>query len=277
MKRGKLKSLSRGGFTILETMMFLAVTSLVFIAAMQYVSGRQNREFFISSVRDFETKLLDVANDVSTGFYQSGGSLRCSATGPSGSPAFSAGGDDTLGTNTDCIFVGTVLKLGDGGDKQKYTQYSMGGLRKSGGSYVTNLAMSKPRVINVPGLPSSRAVGSGITIECVKVGGSTCTDNNAAIGFFTTFDGSSMIAENGGAVQANVMTFSGVSLGSDATSVVNQLNDDSSYTSPVYNPGITICLKSGGTNQYALVSLGGNSSSNLSTKTEIKSGGTLCA
>ncbi len=57
------------GYTIVETMIFLAVSSLMFISAMILINGRQSRAEFIQAVRVFEANLRDVANDVSTGYY----------------------------------------------------------------------------------------------------------------------------------------------------------------------------------------------------------------
>lgn len=273
MNRGRKGTSPIGGYTIVETLIFLAVSAAIFFAAMMYVSGRQNREYFITAVRDFETKLLDVANDVATGYYQRSGSLGCAAT--AAGPTYSSTGD--LGKNESCIFVGTVLKLGDNSNKETFTQFALGGLRQTGGANTVNLAEAKPKVINQPSLPQASKIGAGVTVECIAVHAVSCTPSPtsayAALGFFTTFDGASLMAQNGGVIQANLIAFSGVRLsdGAHSSTVLDQLNNTANYTSPDLNPGAVICLKSGGTNQYALITIGGNNSTNLATKTEIKS------
>lgn len=276
MNRGKQRSFSIGGYTIVETLIFLAVSSVIFMAALVLVGGRQTRAEFQSGVRDFETRLADIANDVATGYYQNAGVSRQCNEGPNG-PEFS-GGNVSLGTNRVCTFVGTVVKLGSGagpsGDQQ-FIQFTMAGLRLSGGDSVTSLAQAKPKILDNGTGFEPHNVGYGIRVACIAVegvNGGACTSENAAIGFFSTFEGASLSGQGGGAVQADVISYGSLaSIADNATIAQTAVNGFTGYNSPTLNRQITICLI-GGSNQYALVRLGGNASSSLAVTSEIKEG-----
>lgn len=67
------------GYTIIETIIFLAVTGAVFASTITIVSGQQARTEFTQAVRDVQTRIQDISNDVTTGFYHNPGTLRCNA------------------------------------------------------------------------------------------------------------------------------------------------------------------------------------------------------
>lgn len=262
---------SRGGYTIVETLIFLAVSGLLLVTAMLFLSGRQARQQFQTAVRDFETKVADIANDVSNGYYQNGTPLDCQA-GPSGLTITS--GSLGLGANTPCIFIGTVLKLGSGTSEgsEEIIQYTMAGRRlNSSNADVASLAEATPTVIGVENTYSTSRIGAGIKIQCVSVEGRACSaSNNAGIGFFTTFKGSD-VSQSGSTTSTNVISYNSISIGENDTSTQAKLNTQSFYASPQLNPKITICLLGDGTDQYALVHIGGSGSSSLTVTSEIKS------
>lgn len=274
MNRGERQTKTwQSGYTIVETMIFLAVSAVMFLAALQFVGGQQNKANFINTVRSFETKLTDIANDVSTGYYQGGTKFTCTAgpTGPSisNTPA-------PQGTNSDCIFVGTVLKFGEGSDRGKFTQFTAAGLRKnSSGLNVTSLGESKPKIVQLPGSYSTNEIGYGVTVQCVDTGPSCANNlstNNAAVGFFTKFVGSSL---NGGStVQTDILRYNAPLLTNTALGEVGNIQSYNYSAPPAtdLNPtnGITVCLKGAATKQFALVHIGGTGNG-LTISTEIKS------
>ena len=67
MNRGEAR---RGGYTIVETLIFLAVSALLFVSTIILISGRQAKAQFTNSVRDLVSDITDVANDVANGYYQ---------------------------------------------------------------------------------------------------------------------------------------------------------------------------------------------------------------
>jgi hypothetical protein len=281
MNRGKRPvSLRSGGYTIVETLIFLAVSAGIFFAAVQLIGGQQGKAQFVNAVRDFETKLTDIANDVSTGYYQNGTTFNCDAvpTGPDPQP-----GARTQGTNEGCIFTGTVVKFGEGAsedDRTKFTQFTMAGLRTdpSTGLNTATLVAAKPKVVNINGAYSTQLLSYGASIQCVYAGTAPappCNNTaNGALGFFTRFTGVS--PSGGNSIQTDILLYpSPVTIDSPALTEVNDINS-ASYASGL-NPagGVTVCLKSATTSQYALVHIGGTGN-NLTFSSEIKSG-TLCS
>jgi type II secretory pathway pseudopilin PulG len=280
MNRGADSQKSKaGGFTIIETLIFLAVSGLMLVMALMFISGKQARQQFQSSVRDFESRLTDIANDVSSGYYQNGEEIAC-LVNSSGEPYFpSAQPTKPLGSNTPCIFVGTVVKLANGDSssgREQMIQYTMAGTRTAGGKDVTTLDQANPRVINRGDNYSIKSIGGGISVQCVGVGSScssTSTDNTA-IGFFTTFQGSDP-SEDSRALQTDVVSYGNKISLADALGttrlVLNETDSSIDYQTLEHNPQLTICLLSGGSKQYALVRIGGNSSSSQTITSEIKS------
>jgi hypothetical protein len=273
MNRGADSQKSKtSGYTIVETLIFLAASGLMLTMALVFISGKQARQQFQTSVRDFETTLADIANDVSTGYYQNGAPLACAKGGSPVKPVFSTTAN-ALGTNSDCIFVGTVIKLGEdsgGSGYEQFTQLAMAGLRLNGsGLGVVGLAESNPKVIDVPGEQLKRSLGTA-AVSCIRIGADTnpCTRNNAAIGFFSTFDGTAV--NDGGTIKTDVISYPTVSLDNTLSDAMQNINNDIDYATVHLNPGVTICLVGG--NQHAYVKIGGDSSSNLTITSEINEG-----
>jgi hypothetical protein len=258
----------------------LAVSAAIFFAALQLIGGQQNKAQFVNAVRDFETKLTDIANDVSTGYYQNGAQLDCNATptGPS-----STAGTTQQGQNVGCIFAGTVVKFGEGASddaRSNFTQFTMAGLRVDPATNLNaaSLAAARPKVVNVAGAFRTQVLGYGMSVQCVYTG-PTCasTTNNGALGFFTRFSGTS--PAGGSSIQTDVKLYgTPVTIDSPATSEITDI-DAASYAAATLNPsgGITVCLKSATTSQYALVRIAANGNT-LTFNHEIKnySGALTC-
>jgi type II secretory pathway pseudopilin PulG len=291
MNRGADSSKSKqGGYTIVETLIFLAVSGLMLTMAMVFVSGKQARQQFQTTVRDFETSLTDIANDVSNGNYTNNDDpfvCKVNAIGIPYFPADQSTGATTAGTHSECIFVGTVVKFGSGGStsgREQVIQYVMMGARQRSGKDVVSLTEANPRIISQASTKQITNIGAGATVECIKVGASSCDDNNAAIGFFTTFQGSDLASHSGGALQTEVLSYKTlINIDDNDGEVRRKLNPtppatvdySSASTSVERNPDITICI-SGGSNQHALVHIGSNGSSRLTVTSEIL-GGNSCS
>lgn len=272
---GRVRTTSNAaGFTIVEVLIFLAVSAAMFVTAVLIIGGQQNKTEFTNTVRDFETRVTDIANDVSTGYYVRPQNFDCTV-GPSG-PVYSTVANKAIGTNERCVFIGTVLKFGTGPGTglEKVTQFAVGGLRTTSTAVdVSSLSEAKPRVIDFSGAYTTTNIGSGVTIQCIAIGTGPCeTNNNAAIGFFTTFNGTGLGTQGGG-IHTDVLPYSAVNYNQAAAASINLINTGSVASALNPNGGVTICLKSGGTSQYALLQLGGGSASNLTIKSEIKSYG----
>ncbi|MET1032944.1 MAG: type II secretion system protein, partial [Candidatus Saccharimonadales bacterium] len=143
MKGGK----KARGFTVIETMIVLAVTGGLFLAIAVTLSGRQQRTQFEQGINDIRAQLQQVINDVGTGFYPSLTNFRCTA-GASGPVMVT--GTTNQGENTGCIFMGKAMQFGvNGTDPEQFLTYSVAGLqRTTTGDEVATYAQAQPRVIS---------------------------------------------------------------------------------------------------------------------------------
>lgn len=295
MNRGKDQSAAlMGGYTIVEVLIFLAISALLFFMAMMFVGGQVNRTEFTETVRDFETHLSDVANNVATGYYQSANNVECTKDPVSHQPRF-ANAANQQGTNGDCIFIGTVIKLGHGGagGDTSFDQFTVTGIRAAAnGESVRSLGAANPKALFAYNDDSSQQISNvvlnspflhGARVVCAKVGSTTCnpasdTNTNMAIGFFT--DLSQASPQEGGTVRTLLIPFANTQLNADPTNTAASISSGNlfgipgtNYATVPVNPngGVTICIASGGTRQYALIHVGAGGASAITVSNEIKS------
>lgn len=282
MYRGRgISTAKSGGFTVVETLIFLAVSMAMFVSATVLISGRQGKIQFNNAVRDFESNLIDMANDVANGYYQSNNDITCTVLGgaPNPQPA-----TKDLGTNQDCIFIGRVV-MPDKINPESFNTYSLAGLRTVAGAAavgaekrtndVATLAQAMPRLIhNVPSAIDNKDIGYGTTIQCIEVdtGGGlpTCASaSKTALAFLTNIRGG--IAET----ESSNKSGAGIHAVLYAYSPADYQTSDLKDAVAIASYGTTaksavICLKSGTTNQYAQIKIGADSSSSLTITSEIR-------
>lgn len=100
-----------GGYTISEVMIFLAVSTALFVLVASQINGQQTKSDFTQTARNFESRIQDLANDVSTGYYNNNNNFSCTAspgTTPSINPPVAG---QTQGSNTGCILVGQLIRM----------------------------------------------------------------------------------------------------------------------------------------------------------------------
>jgi type II secretory pathway pseudopilin PulG len=128
MKQGGNHS---GGFTIVETMIVLAVTAGLATIALAFVNGRQNTTEFMTSIYGLQQEIQQVINQTASGYLpQSGTNFKCSSTG--GTAPIITTGSSKQGTNSQCVAVGSALLFGDSGgagtpplSPKQYSVYSL--------------------------------------------------------------------------------------------------------------------------------------------------------
>lgn len=96
-----------GGYTIVETMIFLAVTGVLLISAMTLMAGRQASVQFSQAVTDAQSRMQDAIGQVASGYYPNNGSFSCFTISP-GVPTFDPT-PSVQGTSTDCVYLGKAL------------------------------------------------------------------------------------------------------------------------------------------------------------------------
>lgn len=138
------------GYTLIEVMIVLAVSGLLFVIAANFISGKQGKASFQQGSNELVSRLQSIIEEVTDGQYADV-PMTCSATGPQVNLA--AGGVQNQGTQSQCVFLGKLVHFTTRtDDANKYEIYPLVGARlKSDGSLVTALADTK----------LSPAIGSG--------------------------------------------------------------------------------------------------------------------
>ncbi len=268
------------GYTIVEVMIFLAVSGALLVSAMLLVNGQQQRTEFSQSSRDIEASLRDIMNDVSTGYYVNNGTFSCNAS-PSGPNLTSLATEQ--GTNKGCILVGRAVQFSPDGDSYNYQVYSIAGLRqKLAGTSVVEVSslddakpvLIAPRTTNtsVPDDSQVFPVPAGLKTGRVYYDNGSGEIDTGLVGFITGF-GQSDAAGN---------LTSGSIKGVDLLAVNGTTDDTPEQVAEqftvqaqrVVNPlnGVAICFEGEGVSQYALIKLGGNAR-RLTTELIIGQGG----
>jgi prepilin-type N-terminal cleavage/methylation domain-containing protein len=111
MKGGKNKQPL--GYTLIEVMIVLAVSGVMFLIAASFISGKQQKAAFNSGVNEMASQIQDMIEQVSDGRY-SDSPINCTYTPPppaGGTLTFSVGGQQ--GTNSGCTFAGKFIAFGN--------------------------------------------------------------------------------------------------------------------------------------------------------------------
>ena len=248
------------GFTIMEVLIVLTITAVLFLSATALITGKQNQTEFDQAIREVQTQIQQAIGDVSNGYFPGLNNFSCSA-GSSG-PIITGGAGSGQGTNTGCIFVGKVLRFGvTATPNEEFTTYTLAGLQQdSSGNDVTSLSTAIPTVIAPstlnPSAPNDsvlNALQNGLTTyqNATTSGGNKI----AGIALVSTFAPTN-IAQSSSQNVDLVPVF-----GTMSTMSADAINT-ALHSSPPINPsgGAQICFVSGTTNQSGLITVGSDNS-----------------
>jgi len=290
---------NRGGFTIVETLMVLGVTSVLFVAVIGSLTDRQNRVQFSQGMRDINSSISDVLNDVTTGFFPTTPGMTCTAGTGSDNPApqlgYNASTGDTTGARKDCVFAGKVIQIGTNTSASSGFIYSMTGRRltynSSGSSSdVANFTELKPVVVdsnnfdNITSDPGISAIDATTTfslpygIRIVRTDGG---DGGRAIGvFYKDFRGVSLNGQSSsGVTQVAVADVVSSTVGPSFMTQANVINAADTLLATKFLSGsskLTLCFKSDATGQTATITIGDGIQGNLQLDYEVNLSGVLC-
>jgi len=269
MKGGKTQ-----GFTIVETLIFLAVSGLLSAMAFVMVAGQQQRAEFNYGVRDFANRIQDIVNDVSAGFYEKTANFTCTA-GSQGPPFIVSSDDDKQGTNNECIFIGKVIQFAPSDVDEpepdmSYRVFTVAGRRliENGKEEVGDLKQTQPTTStpssadpNAVDLTSVHTNPYGLTVKWVMAAPTAGYADFGAVGFFTNFAGYNNNLLESGARNVDVVAITNSELRqtrNETVELIRDLKDEDRI--PLTNPasGVRICLESSGGNDYAILKIGGN-------------------
>jgi type II secretory pathway pseudopilin PulG len=269
------------GYTIVEVMIFLAISSLMFIMAAGFISGRQARSEFRQGMNDINSQVQQTINDVSNGFYPSNGDFACSADNSGSTPTFPNGANVT-GTNKGCTFIGKVMQFGVGSpDSTTYNVYSIVGRQfqtdNKSLTPPTKFSQVKPVAMTGAGgskdLTQSMSLKWGLQVDKMYDG----TTEIGAFGFFAGFANTDSDNNlDSGAAAPIAIAIPGSHLGQSKTDIDSQINSLSNASTIIdYNPQIFVCFK-GSSRQYGRLTIGSSDNvqgQKLATHIQITSNG----
>lgn len=275
------RKLASSGYTIVEVLIVLAVSGALLVSVMALISGQQEKTEFTAALRDFESRLQDIMNDVSTGTYPESIN-RCSVTtsGPENSGVPSTG----QGTSDQCVFVGKAMQLspsssGEGSDMGKFNLYTMVGRRfmPGVGAATTyepqNIQESDPRIISTSSAESDSAyLNSSLEFKEVFTGDADSKNSTYGLAFVASFGQKSDIGGTiSGAAGTALMRLPGInSSGTNEASikaaVANLSNGDTITDS------ITFCIGDTSGGRLGAVRLNGSGTEILFDKDATEAG-----
>lgn len=132
------------GYTIVEVMIVLAVSGLMFVTAANFINGKQQKSAFNSGVNEMASRVQDVIGQVNDGQY-SDVAFGCDVI----SNSVVISGTRSQGKNSQCIFLGKYIYFFQNDDQTKYQVISLAGKRldSATGKPVIDLSNASPTPI----------------------------------------------------------------------------------------------------------------------------------
>ncbi|HJQ08502.1 MAG TPA: hypothetical protein VJ836_03395 [Candidatus Saccharimonadales bacterium] len=270
------------GFTVIEVMIVLAVTGMLFVAAAVMIAGRQNRTAFEQAIQDIQAQIRQTLNEVSVGYYPNTSNFQCTGAG---SPTISAGAA-AQGSNNDCVFVGKVMQFRvSDTDPEQYVTYTLAGLKRGGPGAADTASISEARPVAIapstshPAWPDNsvkKTLRSGLRTERMWYNTGAADQPIGAVAF-TTYGAAAAITPS--VPQVHIIPIATTTINateSATTQIMNSDGDNRIATSPI-NPsrGVNICFAGTGINKSGLITIGGTGSREVSVSLSIRNG-TAC-
>ncbi len=265
------------GYTIVESMIFLAVSGLMFVMAASFVSGKQAKSEFRHSMDEINSQVQQIINDVSNGFYPSTENFQCTA-GATGAPSI-VGGTNVQGSNLGCTFIGKVIQFGvHGTNRSGYNVYSIAGRQYAPSPPApaprsllpTNFAEAIPTVVynNSPLIDTTDRKQLKWLSQATRMRNGA-TDING-IGFFTTFGSYETSNTLKSGSQSVIFVPITGPLGETELDMRNRIESATGVTDANIdpNPDILVCFD-GGNGQFGTLNIGGGNGQRLTSRVQV--------
>jgi len=252
------------GYTIVEVMIVLAVSSLMFLIAANFISGRQQSNAFRVGTNELAQRIQSTLEEVNDGQY-SDIPLTCTVSG-SGVPTASVPvgpASPTQGTNANgCVFMGKLMHFRVADVQTNYETFSLAGSQKdSTGKLATGYQSASPTVIS--GLTKSQTVPQNLNVQSVVAYNTVgATYHSFDIGFIQNFgqvDTSSGITSNSvyqnGAQSISLVYTTGLNNTSDSAAAAGSLTPSSNI---IVAQAAYVCVTDD--TYYARINIGGEQS-----------------
>lgn len=255
---------STSGYTIIEVMIFLAVSGFMFITAASFVSGKQAEAEFRQSMRETNTQILTTINDVTNGYYPSNNDISCVAPDTDDQPLVTSGTSEQ-GGNRGCVFMGKIILFSPDDDPFKYAIYTVVGRqyeRAPGSPVPTNFYEAKPALVKSPSTTELKDIKWSSKVHSAYMG--SPSDPIYAVGIFNGFGKYTSSMLNSGSQTALVVPLTaGKTEAAIETALASpEVMDEYLENNP--NPFFTVCMD-GGRGKFGNISIGSQYAQRLSS------------
>jgi len=257
------------GFTIIEVLIVLAVSSLIMVSALVLLGGKQQRTQFQQDINDLSSKIEDTVNGVASGFAPDvSNKIRCVMIGTT-LKINKIGNGNTFdqGTQKGCVYVGKVIQFQPSTtDTAKLNIFTVVGLRTvdTGGTTLVqhfedaDLTVASPNSQtdnDLPDLTENYRLRWGTMIT--KAINLTDGSHPYAIGFFNGYgpDVSGISPASG--TQNQISTTLTINPGASYDDIADDVNALTDATLTFPSKGVELCLD-GGHGDYARLIIGGD-------------------
>lgn len=272
-----MKRVPSGGFTVVETMIVLAVSGVLFVSLVGAVQGQQGKAQFKNSVTNVVSDIQSTIGQVTSGYYPAAEqNFRCIT--PSGAPILTANGSNAeLGTQENCTFMGQAILFGTGvaQDEQLFNVQTLIGVRKTIlGKDPVNFSESNVRSMapgtslddrNFPNHSVTKNLTFGTTIKWMRMDNAT----SGPIAGFAIVAAPGGLQSTGGTLLASIIPIGCGSRGSCEDGLngdigVDAIRETFSATGPAspVTSGVKLCFLGASNSQSALVRIGANGGNN---------------
>lgn len=268
------------GFTIVEVMIVLAVTSALFVAASYLISGQQGKTQFAQAINDIQAQINDVISNVQSGYYATNGKVTCNGTG--GVLSLSTG-NSSQGSNGGCIFIGRAIQFAvadaaGNPDPTAYNIYDIVGLQyDASGNIIQNLASDQVKALAPPNnADTTQSQKLLYGLQAAKMYYNDTAHPISTVAFISTLgngvDANNNLASGSQHVELRpVQNTADISSGGDKTAQTAVGAIKGANLGVVVSGGVTICFNSASSNQSGTIVIGANGKQ-LSTTLTINTG-----
>ena len=252
---------ARGGYTIIEVLIVLAIALVTFFVAVTVFSGRQGRTEFSQAMRDVESRIKTAVNDVGVSQFPDASNYSCEIDNSSRRPKLTSVPEGT-GQNEDCIFLGKAVQLiadNNPGTVDSLNVYTVLGRRTTNGTAsVTSFSDANPSPIveSTPGggdpdLTEEYTMLFGAAVasaSATKVDGSS--GNTDLVGFYNSLQPTEPTAQG----SQSLLTKGYMGFDTNPSNPKSQIKQ-AIEGAPLYPSSDikawTVCFQSGSSNEFA--------------------------
>lgn len=174
------------GYTIVEVLIVLAISGMMFVVATVFIAGKQANTQFTTGTHQFAAEMQSIAEQVTDGQYSD---IPFTCTPGATKLSFIVQATDNQGQNSNCEFIGKIVHF-DGVGSGGYQILPIAGSRldkNNSGNPATDFNSARATVIYDAGggvdLTKQKVIPQGLTLKSIKVTESGGTHTDYSFGF----------------------------------------------------------------------------------------------